>query len=347
MDSNPQQSPVQGSNAFRPPVRHLTRRVRLAHAGRAALVAACAVVLAGALTLADQRRQVAAAPGDGTVKPSPQSGLIIQNHVVGIPVVLTTCADGTNTLCRLGAFDLTLNFSDPLLDIVTEGAIGTSGTTTTLTVATATWKLDQWKGSQVHITSGPGFGQKRVILTNTATTLTVATPWNAPPASQPGSGSIFNIGGMSDGGFIGSSGRTVNCQLPEYGASWAQIECFTLGSEIPGPNGAGTITNLVVRAVNRGLSTLSLTNVQVLPIEGEPITPVDVFGGTRRVILCPDPNGDGRITSIDLGLIAQQFGKTNGQPGYTTTRDPNEDNVISSIDLGLTAQVFNKRCVQP
>jgi hypothetical protein len=137
----------------------------------------------------------------------------------------------------------------------------------------------------------------------------------------------------------------VNCQSADYTATSARLVCITLGAEPAGVHGTGPLTNLTVKAVGRGVTSLTLTNVEVLEVDGD-IIPKDVFNGNRRVILCPDPSGDGRITSSDLGLIAQQFGKSVGQPGYTATRDPNDDGTISSSDLGLTAQVFNKRCVQ-
>lgn len=345
MDSSPRQShPNIGLHirlsAMRGRVR--TRVLRLS------LVALTALALAFVASAIDLHHQgsVAAAPGDGTLKPDPTSKTIIQGYVFSVPTRLTTCANAASTQCQIGAYDQTLNFDSTRLSVELQGYTATSGTTTTITVSTAAWKLNQWVGSTVNITNGPGFGQKRRVASNTATTITVTPAFNPPPASQPGAGSIFHVGGMGDGTFLGSSGRTVSCLAPTYTASSAQLQCITLGSEIPGATGAGELGNVVFRAVNRGLASLSLTGVQILEIDGTPI-PIDVFGGARRVILCPDPNGDGKVSSIDLSQLAQQFGKTTGDPGYTLTRDPNEDGQITSIDLSLTAQVFGLKCVQP
>ena len=151
---------------------------------------------------------------------------------------------------------------------------------------------------------------------------------------------------VTNAGFLGSTGRSVNCLTATYGSGTAQLQCVTLGSEVAGPTGTGNLTWLTVQANGRGISPITLTSVQVLEIDGDPI-PVDIFNGARRVILCPDPNGDGKVSSIDLSQLAQQFGKTTGDPGYTLTRDPNEDGQITSIDLSLTAQVFGLKCVQP
>jgi hypothetical protein len=345
MDSSPRQShPVIGSQLRLGATggRARTRVLRLA------LVALAALALALFASAIDLRREgsVAAAPGDGFLKPNPQNLTILEGHRVALPIAMTTCTNTANDQCHIGAYDLTMNFDPAIFGVLLEGHIATSATSNTITVATATWKINQWAGAQIHLTNGPGFGQKRYVASNTATTITVTQPWNPPPASQPGANTIFNIGGITDAGFLGSSGRTVNCLTATYGTGTAQLQCITLGAEIAGPTGTGNLTWLTVQANGRGISPVSLTSVQVLEIDGDPI-PVDIFNGARRVILCPDPNGDGRVTSIDLSLIAQQFGKHPGDPGYTTTRDPNEDGNISSPDLSLTAQVFNQKCVQP
>lgn len=315
---------------------------------RRALSALAVLALAAAMTVTHQLQSgsVTAAPGDGFVKPSPSSKTIIEGHIFSVVTGLTTCTNTSLTICRLGAFEHTISFDTTRLSMVQTGYVATGATSTTITVATAAWKENQWSGSQVHITNGPGLGQKRSVVSNTATTITVTPAFNAPPATQPGPNSIFQVGGLTDAGFIGSSGRTVNCLGATYTASSAQLQCNTLGTTPLGPTGSGNLTNLVLQANNRGVASITLSGVSVYPIEGEPQTPIDVFNGARRVILCPDPNGDGKVSSIDLSQIAQRFGLSVGNPGYTVTRDPNEDGTISSIDLSLTSQVFGLRCVQ-
>jgi hypothetical protein len=345
MDSSPRQThPVTGSHN-RLSATGGGRRTRIL---RASFVALAALTLAFVASAIDLRHQgsVAAAPGDGFLKPNPQNLTILQGYRVALPVAMTTCANAANEQCHIGAYDVTVNYNPAIFTMLQEGRFATSATNNTITDTTATWKINQWAGAQIFLTNGPGFGQKRYVASNTATTITVTQPWNPPPSSQPGAGTIFNVGGITDAGFLGSTGRTVNCLNATYGSGTAQLQCITLGAEVPGPTGTGNLTWLNVQATGRGISTVSLTNVQVLEIDGDAI-PVDIFNGARRVILCPDPNGDGRVTSIDLSLIAQQFGKHPGDPGYTTTRDPNEDGTISSPDLSLTAQVFNQKCVQP
>jgi hypothetical protein len=319
-------------------------RTVLRHSRVPLLAAALAIALMGLYQA--HSSPLAAAPGDGQLRLDPQSKTVIETHIFSIPVAMTTCADVENDQCHIGAYDLTLNFDDTRLALVQDGYVATGATTTTLTVAGEAWKLNQWAGSAIHITNGPGLGQKRVVVSNTVDTVTITPAFNPPPATQPGPNSIFQIGGITDGGFLGSSGRTINCLGASYSSSSAQLECVTLGAEIEGAHGTGTLTNLVVQANARGVASLSLTGVQILEIDGTAI-PVDVFNGARRVILCPDANSDGKVSSIDLSQIAQRFNILVGDPLYTLTRDPNEDGKISSIDLSLTSQVFGLRCVQP
>ena len=113
--------------------RKLLAAVSLLLVGLAALALACfatAVDLRG-------HGSVAAAPGDGFLKPNPQNLTVIEGHRVAIPVALTTCADSLNQQCHLGAFDLTMNFNPTIFGVLLEGRTATGATSNTITVATA------------------------------------------------------------------------------------------------------------------------------------------------------------------------------------------------------------------
>ncbi|MFA6295530.1 MAG: hypothetical protein WC666_03890 [Candidatus Paceibacterota bacterium] len=51
----------------------------------------------------------------------------------------------------------------------------TSGSATTIVNSAKTWAVNQWCNYQVRITAGTGIGQIRTIISNTATTLTIAS----------------------------------------------------------------------------------------------------------------------------------------------------------------------------
>ena len=108
------------------------------------------------------------------------------------------------------------------------------------------------------------------------------------------------------------------------------------------------------------LSTLSVDSLQFT--EGDHLVTLKVVDNDgyvdtdqARVIVTataenPEPffftdvNGDGKASSIDLSQIAQFFGKSFGQTGYTRLRDVNMDRKISSIDLSQAAQDFSPAC---
>jgi hypothetical protein len=73
--------------------------------------------------------------------------------------------------------------------VVDDTGTASAGSTTTLTDSTKDWSKDafgnpitnRWKGRVVKITGGTGVGQERIIASNTATALTVATKWTTAP----------------------------------------------------------------------------------------------------------------------------------------------------------------------
>ncbi len=61
--------------------------------------------------------------------------------------------------------------------VLSSGNISGSGSKT-LSVSGTPWTVNAFVGNYVKITAGPGFGQVRVIVSNTANTLTLSQDWN-------------------------------------------------------------------------------------------------------------------------------------------------------------------------
>jgi hypothetical protein len=254
--------------------------------------------------------------------------------------------------CRPAGYSTTLTYDDAKMSILEEGGVSTGGnTSTTFKNTTKTWKINQWAGARLFISGGPGFGQWRIVVSNTANTMTVSPAWTTIPTSS----SIYQIGGISDGGFIPGTGRSITCPFgAQYGSNTASLECITYGA--PGtalplpPSGIGNLVTVTFVADGaRGIGNISLTN-NLLEVDGTTI-PADVAGGGRRVILCPDSNlsgsSNGRINSGDQLFMAQAWGQTSSGPLYTIEKDPSEDGIINSNDQFLLASVFNFYCIQP
>lgn len=75
-----------------------------------------------------------------------------------------------------------LNMDGDITDVIPK-SFPTSATSVSLTDSTAAWTPNQFQNFQVVITSGPGAGQIKLILSNTATTLNLNTAWEVTPTT--------------------------------------------------------------------------------------------------------------------------------------------------------------------
>lgn len=128
----------------------------------------------------------------------------------------------------------------------------TGGGATTITVAGAGWTVNAFAGYQVRIvTSGTGgvAGQRRIVTSNTATTLTVSVAWT----TNPGAGDTFVIENMATGGSLTTLVRT--------GAGWAVDQWKNYLLRIVGGTGAGQ--SIVIDS--NTATTLTFSGVPVAP----------------------------------------------------------------------------------
>lgn len=75
-----------------------------------------------------------------------------------------------------------------------DAGTATAGAALTLTDSTQAWTVDRWRSYSVRIIAGTGVGQLRPIGANTATVLTLLTPW----ATNPDATSVYAIQGDPD-----------------------------------------------------------------------------------------------------------------------------------------------------
>ena len=95
-------------------------------------------------------------------------------------IVLTEVEDRGNTSNVQGnppAADL------PILSVNLAGISSGGNGTTTLNDATQHWTTNEWAGQAIRITSGQGVGEFATIVSNTATRLTLSTPWTTVPGA--------------------------------------------------------------------------------------------------------------------------------------------------------------------
>ena len=84
-----------------------------------------------------------------------------------------------------------------------DAGTASSGATSSITDSTKSWPVDRWRNYTVRILAGTGAGQYRSIASNTATALTVLTPW----ATTPDNTSVFAIQGDPDKLYLFSAGH--------------------------------------------------------------------------------------------------------------------------------------------
>ncbi len=327
---------------------------------RGLLIAAAACAFAVTLTLDTERTPTADATHHGTVQQSPSSKIVIQGHRFNLPVKFTTCTTPTSSYCRLGAYGVKFEYNPALLSVrSTTGTSAGANSSTTFRDTTKTWKLNEWKGSRVTFTGGAGYYgndgniQSRVVVSNTVNTLTVSPAWHPFPALLPDATTTYTLGGITDGGWLGSTNRPVTCPVGgQYGANWAELHCITLDDVPSGPTGGGNLANIALTAssTSTGVFTTRLLtpDTKVLRIDGLTIS-ADLLNGAVRVIVCPDATGDTRINVVDLFLIAQVQGGMAGPPptgGYVPVRDVNLNGQINVADIQLAAAVMDEWCIQ-
>ena len=80
--------------------------------------------------------------------------------------------------------------------------------------------------------------------------------------------SVLSFDNISNGPFLGSTGRTVTCDPPIVSSNSLSFTCLTAGAEA-GPDGSGVIANLEFDVVGSGITPLILSGAKVISTQGE------------------------------------------------------------------------------
>jgi hypothetical protein len=120
-----------------------------------------------------------------------------------------------------------------------DAGTATAGAASTITDSTKSWPVNRWANYQVRILAGTGIGQVRAIASNTATALTVVTPW----ATNPDTTSVYVITGDGNkvffyfGTLAAVMIHNLDSTVPTFGREqdWgtARIASATVGGHLP------------------------------------------------------------------------------------------------------------------
>lgn len=127
----------------------------------------------------------------------------------------------------------------PSQDCITDYATASSGAATTLTDVSRAWVVNQWANTLVKIISGTGAGQYRIVVSNTATILTVNAAWTVNPDVT----SVYEVGSFSAG--IAASATSNTLTNGTSGAAvWATSMWATYQVRIVSGTGAGQVRTI-------------------------------------------------------------------------------------------------------
>ena len=188
---------------------------------------------------------------------------------------------------------LTLTDDTETVTVLQATGPATGGTLATLADSAQSWSPNQWAGQFVEVMSGPGVGQRGLIASNTATTLTVSS-WNDVPAlavaptlastyrilhvQAPGAGAITNVVALAPFAdvalAVGYSSATGKCYLYQLASTmdgwYDATNVLHAGSLSPKPVGVlwTAMTAPPVVTIAEGLGTAYIAHRDALDQNG-------------------------------------------------------------------------------
>ena len=147
---------------------------------------------------------------------------------------------------------------------------------------------------------------------------------------------------VSEGDFLKTDGGTTFFQSGRIDNAAGKITGLIAGriSE-GGVSGSGSVIQVRFKAKSEGETGLTLQNFEFGSNTGEniPAGPLEIHITVEERLLTGDVNRDGRVSILDLILVAQQLGKS---VSPNSPVDINGDGVVNIFDLTLVAQGIGK-----
>lgn len=156
----------------------------------------------------------------------------------------------------------------------------------------------------------------------------------------------YNIVYVYDGGFLGSTGRSVSELGPNFGTGEVTFGAYSTGSQV-GPSGDGRLARVLFypKTPYYSLSILRLRDIQLADISGDasPVYPL-AYAFVYAVRCFGDLDGDQDIDIVDVQKVAAAFNCTTGEGCYDNEYDFNGDGTIWNDDIQKVASKWNTPC---
>ena len=168
-----------------------------------------------------------------------------------------------------------------------------------------------------------------------AANITDLAGWQFDIAFDP---TILEAINVTEGDFLKQNGVSTFFQggsIDNAAGKITQLSAARLSSQ--GVTGTGTLLQVTFKAKSAGETELALQNFELAAITGQQISagPQQIRITVEEQLATGDVNRDGRISILDLVLIAQQLG--NSVPANSPV-DLNRDGVVSILDIVLVAR---------
>ena len=169
--------------------------------------------------------------------------------------------------------------------------------------------------------------------------------WQFDIAFDPAVLEAINV---SEGDFLKTDGGNTFFQsgsIDNAAGKIAGLSAIRLSTQ--GVTGTGTVLQVTFKAKSPGETELTLQNFEFTAITGQPIpaVPPQIYIAVEEQLAAGDVNRDGRVSILDLVLIAQQL--TNTVPADSPV-DLNGDGVVSILDLVLAIrEIDNTTALAP
>ena len=149
---------------------------------------------------------------------------------------------------------------------------------------------------------------------------------------------VLEAVGVSEGDFLKSDGGTTFFQSGRIDNTKGKITGLIAGriSE-GGASGSGSLLQVEFKAESEGETELTLEDFEFGSITGEniPAGPLEIRITVAERLVTGDVNRDGRVSILDLILVAQQLGR---RVPPNSAVDINGDGMVNIFDLTLVAQ---------
>lgn len=155
---------------------------------------------------------------------------------------------------------------------------------------------------------------------------------------------------ITNGSFLGSTGRTVTCQPPDVDPDRIRFECITSGPET-GPAGVGVLATIVFATVDPGQSEMEVHDAEITRVSGEMVKAATESGSVT--VKQPTPTSTPTPAQVIVTLPAAQDTRviennpdSNFGTGPHLNVDPDSSGVqrsfmlfdLSSIPAGATIE---------